>query len=167
MPRDPDKPQVGPKKYKGKDKRLRKGKRTVKNSTTAPRRLAITAAFRKKAAEAVEYRLMGYTFAQIGEAMGFDQSYAYRLVNWSLENTPIENAVELRAIQSKRLETMNSAILSDAFEGNSEAMDQARRNIDLFCRINGLFAPTKVEHSGEIEGGVQPIFIISEIDAKL
>jgi hypothetical protein len=149
------------------DRRRRKGKKTVKNSSTAPRKLIITAKFRKQSAEAIQYRLMGYTFTQIGEEMKVDPAYAHRLVKWAMDTQPVEGADELRALMSQRLEMMLVGTLDRAFEGDSEAQDQSRRTMEFFAKLNGLYKPQKVEHSGEVQGGGNAVFIISETDARL
>jgi hypothetical protein len=150
-----------------KDRRRRGGKRTVKNSTTSPRKIQITKRFREQAQLAVEYRLQGYTFRQIGEEMKCDHGYVYRLVRWAMDQNPIEGVEELRAIQAARLEMMQAAVLANAFDGDAEAQDQARRNMDQYCRLLGLNKPQQVEHSGAIEGGGQAVFIITPEDASL
>lgn len=151
----------------GKDGRKRKGKRTVKNSSTAPRKIVITANFKKKAEEAIQYRLLGYTFKQIAAEMKIDVAYAHRLVKWAMEREPVEGADELRALMSARLEMMNVSVLDRAFEGDAEAQDQARRNMDMYLKVNGLAKPVQIEHSGEIAGGGPAIIVISQDDAKL
>ncbi|UGY23740.1 hypothetical protein HU675_0038305 [Bradyrhizobium septentrionale] len=151
----------------GKDRRRKKGKKTVKNSSTSPREIAVTAAFKRKAEEAVQYRLQGYTFQQIGEELKVNRTYAYKLVRYAMESQPIEGVEELRSLMAARLEMMLTATLADAFEGDSERMDQARRTMEFQAKLLGLYAPQKVEHSGEVAGGAQPVFVISAADAKL
>lgn len=153
---------IGQKDTKG-DRRKRKGKRSVNKSTTSPKSIK----FRKQAAEAVEYRVMGYTFAEIGEAMKFDASYAFRLVDWAMKETIEEPVKRLRDIMRRRLEKMQTGVLDKAFEGEVDAQDQVRRNMELQAKLDGLFAPNKVEHSGEVAGGGTAVFVISEADAKL
>jgi hypothetical protein len=150
----------------GKDKRKRKGKNTVKNSTTSPRKIAVTANFKKKAEEAIQYRMLGYTFVQIGAEMKCDPGFANKLVKWAMEREPVTGAEELRALMSSRLEMMLTGTLDRAFEGDAEAQDQARRTMEFYAKLNGLYAPQKVEHSGEVAGG-NAVFVISEVDAKL
>lgn len=150
-----------------KDRRKRRGKRTTKESTTSPRRIMITKRFRQQAEEAVTYRLQGYTFQQIGEEMKCDRSHVYRLVRWAMDQNPVEGVEELRAIQATRLEMMQSSVMADAFEGNAEAQDQVRRNMDMYCKLLGLNKPQEIKHSGEIEGNQQAIFIITPEDAEL
>jgi hypothetical protein len=151
----------------GKDGRKRKGKRTVKNSATAPRKLVITKQFKAKAAEAVQYRLLGYTFQQIGEEMKVDPAYAYRLVKWAKDREPVEGADEMKATMSQRLEMMLTGTLGNAFEGDSEAQEQSRRTMDQQAKLHGLYATQKIEHSGEVAGGSPSVIIISADDAKL
>ncbi|WP_024517054.1 hypothetical protein [Bradyrhizobium sp. Tv2a-2] len=161
MPRKKGDPKVGEKGL-DRDRRLRRGKRTTKTSTTSPRSIE----FRKKAAEALEYRKMGYTFEKIGEEMGFDGSYAYRLIKWSMDNMVAEPLEDLRKMMRVRIEEMMVGVLDKAFAGDVEAQEQVRRNMELQAKLDGLFAPNKVEHSGEVGGG-NPVFILSPADAKL
>jgi hypothetical protein len=148
------------------DGRKKKGKRTTKNSTTSPRKLAITARFKQQAEDAIQYRLLGYTFKQISDEMKLDIAYCHRLVKWAMEREPVEGVDALRELMSSRLDMMLTGTLDRAFEGDAEAQDQARRTMELYAKLNGLFKPVKVEHSGEVDGG-NAVFIISETDAKL
>jgi len=150
------------------DKRKRKGRKsTVKNSTTAPRKILITAKFKQRAEEAVGYRMMGYTFVQIGDAMKVDPAYANRLVQWSLDREPVQGADQLRARMSSQLEMMMSATLENAFAGDSEAQDQSRKTMELYAKLNALYAPppVRVEHTGEDGGPIT--FVIRPEDANL
>ncbi|SHG90979.1 hypothetical protein [Bradyrhizobium erythrophlei] len=151
----------------GKDGRKRKGKRTTKNSSTAPRKLVITARFREKAAEAVQYRLLGYKFQQIADEMKIDIAYAHRLVKWAKDREPVEGAAELKALMSDRLEMMLTGTLGNAFEGDSEAQEQSRRTMEIQAKLHGLYAAQKLEHSGEVAGGGTSVIVISSDDAKL
>jgi hypothetical protein len=144
------------------------GKSTVKNSSTSPRKIMITAKFKKQAEEAVQYRLLGYTYGQIGAEMKCDPSYANRLVKWAMNSQPVDGVEELRQLQSNRIEAMLSAVLDRAIsEGDGDAQDHARKSIELLAKLNGLFKPVEVKHSGEIEGGGTTVFIITPEDAKL
>jgi hypothetical protein len=154
-------PQVGETKVA--DKRKRRGKRTTKNSTTSPRSIR----FRRQAAEAIDYRLLGYTFEQIGKEMGFDKSYAYRLVDWAMTETVAEPVERLRKIMRMRLEAMMTGVMDKAISGDGEAQDHARRTMEIQAKLDGLFAPTKLEHSGEVQGGQPVIVQISVDDAKV
>jgi hypothetical protein len=72
-----DKQPAAPKKRRGRppgapDRRKRKDRKsTVKNSTTSPRKIVKTKKFLADVETALEYRIMGYTFAQISKEMGF------------------------------------------------------------------------------------------------
>lgn len=146
------------------DRRRRKGKRTVKLSTTSPKEIA----YRKKVADALEYRKLGYTYEKIGEEMGCDGAYVYRLVKWGMDNMVAEPAEDLRKIMRARIEEMMVGLLDKAFAGEIDAQEAVRKNMELQAKLDGLFAPTstKIEHSGEVQGG-QPIFILSADDAAL
>jgi len=149
------------------DKRKRKQKRTTKTASTSARRIVKTKKFIAQVEQAVEFRLLGYSFAQIGKEMGFDQSYAYRLVNWAMQQVPSEGVDQLRALQTNRLEAMLSGIMDKAIGGDGEAADQCLRIMEMFNKLHGLHAAQKLEHSGEVQGGGNPVFIISEADARL
>lgn len=149
------------------DKRLRKGKRTVNNCSTSPRKILQTKATIEKAKQAVEYRLLGYTYRQIGEEMGIDLTRAYQLVNWAMGQVPSESVEELRGMQTARLESMLSSMMDKAIAGDAEAQNQSLRIMDMLNKLHGLLAAQRLEHSGEVQGAGPVIVNINGDDARL
>lgn len=140
-----------------------KRKSTVKQSTTSPR--AIKA--RAKWLEALEYRKLGYSFHEIAKEMKITPSGAYRMVRCAMDEIISESVEDLRQMQSTRLEAMMTGFMDKAIAGDGEATETCLRIMEQFNRLHGLLAAQKLEHSGEVQGGGNSVFIISEADAKL
>lgn len=141
----------------------RKGRRSVKNSSTSPASIK----FRENVRAVLEYRKQGFTFEQIGREMHFGGSYACRLAKWGLDEIITPSVEDYRKLQNARLDDLLSAVYSNAIQGDAEAIGCSLKIIDMASKLNGLFAAQKMEHSGEVKGGTQTIFVISEDDAKL
>jgi hypothetical protein len=143
-----DKQPAAPKKRRGRppgapDRRKRKGRKsTVKNSTTSPRKIVKTKKFVADVETALEYRIMGYTFAQISKEMGFKpgSGYAHRLVDWALSQVPSESVERLRAVQTHRLEAVLTGFIDKAIGGDAEAAETCLRVMDQFNKLHGLLA---------------------------
>lgn len=128
-----------------------------KNRKTKPS--AIKTAQRQ--AEAMGFRLQGYTYEQISEAMKCSRTYAYKLVAEGLAAIPVENAEELRRIESERLDRMQTAFFSNATEGDLNAANMVLRIMERRARLMGLDAPERKELTGK-DG--KPIETKVEID---
>lgn len=79
--------------------------------------------------EALNYRRMGYTFAQIGETMGFSTTSARDHVKKGLAGLYYENAVEVRAQMLDRLDYMLQILMKAVVV--DEAGDSATINAIL------------------------------------
>ncbi len=163
MPDTPDIPerQVGPTPLA--QRKGRRRRRTTKNADTSPANIR----FRERVKEALEYRKLGYTFQEIADEMKFDVSYAYRLVKWGMDQITAEPAEDLKKMQSMRLEAMMTGVMDKAIAGDAEATQTCLNVMEMFNKLHGLLAAQKLEHSGEVQGGGNTVFIISEADAKL
>jgi hypothetical protein len=102
-------------------------------------------------AEALNYRLQGWSYAQIGETMGITRQTAHELVQSALAELHKEPAEELRQLEAARLDSLQTGHFGKAVDGDIQATSivlniQARR-----ARLFGLDAPAKQELSGVIE----------------
>lgn len=121
-------------------------------NTTASRR--VQAAEREKAAFAL--RIAGATYAQIGAQLGVTGCAAHKMVKRVLERTRGETdaeAVELRRLETERLDALQVALWGLASKGDAGAIDRILKIMERRARLLGLDAPTR----GDVTSGGQPL----------
>lgn len=109
----------------------------VRERPTAPRR--VLAAEREQ--RAVELRKAGYTFRQIGEALGISHVAASKAVRRALKrlNEQTEGETnELRALELERLNALNAAFWAKAMSGDVQAGRLVLRVIEQRARLLDL-----------------------------
>ena len=102
-----------------------------------------------KVEQAVGLRLAGFSYEQIGKAMGHETSWAWRLVKKAIdkaEEKAVEDAALLRAIEMQRLDRMRVAIWDKVKNGDLGAIDRALKISDRVAKLKGLDAPEQHEH---------------------
>lgn len=111
-------------------------------SPTAPAMLDA----QKSTAKALDMRMQGLTYAQIGEALGMSDAGAFQAVKRGLERLKKEcdeKAEEVRDIEGQRLDRMLASVWSQVLAGNHGAVDRALRIMDRRAKLYGLDAPQK------------------------
>lgn len=98
---------------------------------------------RKRAA--LQLRLSGSTYAQIGKALGVDSTVAGRYVRALMNETRTEGVESLRRIQYMRLEHMLMLTWPGVQERSSASMNTALSIMDRQTRLMGLDSPMKVD----------------------
>ena len=124
----------------------RKKNRNPDRETEVARGLATTL----RRAEALSYRLQGWSYLQIGEAMGIAKQSAHELVQAALAELYVEPVEDLKKIEAARLDQLQTGHFDNAVAGDVQATAtvlqiQARR-----ARLFGLDAPAKQELGGEV-----------------
>lgn len=128
-------------------KKGRKQKNTAKQAESIDRRI-----------EALRYRIAGYTFDQIGEAMGIKRTRAFQLVSEEVNRRQAERsdlANELRLVITERYERLTNRLWLLACppipEGETEApppdlpaLDRLIRIQDHLCKIHGVEEPKRI-----------------------
>jgi len=135
------------------------------------------AAMMERARRALDMRVTGMTFSQIGEALGVDRTTAFRYVNNALEECAKENvdkAGELRALELQRLDKLQRAterILATnhvyvsqggkiVYDGDVKLTDDdptmkavgtLLRIMERRAKLLGLDAPQKLETKSTVE----------------
>lgn len=136
------------------------------NQITAPRRIRKA----EKQKQAVEYRLMGATYSQIGEKLGCSKVMAFKYVKEALEMTGAatqETAELYRKIQLERIDQMLFGLMPAAKAGSVLDVDRVIKLQQEQRRlIPGIEVPIKVaagvgglDDNGE-PSGVAPIRIV-------
>jgi hypothetical protein len=97
---------------------------------------------------ALDLRLEGKTFRQIGEAMGVSEQRAWRLVTFELRRLNAkraEQATELTRLQSERIDALLAALWPKALAGESAAVARVLDLLERQARLFGLDQPQKKE----------------------
>ena len=114
------------------------------NSPTAPK--MVTAAQRR--VQALELRKAGYTYEQIGVALGISSQAAYKHVVKALGviNEKLSEATEeLRTLEVQRLDRLFEVMYKKAEKGDMNAIDRCVRLMERRAKLLGLDAPAKQE----------------------
>jgi hypothetical protein len=96
-----------------------------------------------RAREALELRLAGFNYAQIGERMGFSRQHAHQLVTEELGRVNGERnaaAAHLRSVEAERLDRLQAAVWPRAVAGELRAVDRVLSIMARRARLLGLDA---------------------------
>ncbi len=100
----------------------------------------------KRREEAVELRMAGLTYKQIGARLGICESAAYKTImtamKESLDKTE-QSTKELRALELLRLDRVQVAIWSRCLNGDLKALDRLDKIMNRRASLLGLNSPTK------------------------
>ena len=97
--------------------------------------------------KAVQLRLAGASYAQIGQQLGCAKSHAFYLVSTALARTRArteETTEEMRALDLSRMDAMLLAIWPLAVAGNLFVIDRVLKMLERRAKLCGLDAPSKV-----------------------
>ena len=97
--------------------------------------------------QAVQLRLAGATYGQIGKQLGCTKQNAYYLVSTALARTRArsdDTVEEMRALDLGRMDALLLGIWQQAATGNLLAIDRVLKILERRAKLCGLDAPTKV-----------------------
>lgn len=110
---------------------------------------------------ALQLRLGGASYPEIGEKLGHSQSTVYNDVQKALRDIPRTEADQLRTEELARLDRLQRAVWAQALEGKVTYVDRALKIIDRRARLLGLDAPSQVEVSTgadlDLDGAVRAL----------
>ena len=104
-------------------------------------------------AEALELRLSGMTYRQIGESMGFTESRAWKIIMDELARLNKERselAEDVVRLEVDRLDRFLLGVFPAAESGDEKAIDAAMKIMARRAKLCGLDAPTKIESTGDV-----------------
>lgn len=107
------------------------------------------AATLQKMSAALDFRLQGHTFEEIGQSLEVSTTRAYELVELALKDTLAEKAEKVRQMELRRLDLMTPNLLNAAVEGDARAVDAVIKIMDRRAKLMGLDLPTKNEITGK------------------
>ena len=117
---------------------------TAPESKTSERKT--TAAERKR--QALDFRMAGMTFQQIGDKLGITKQAAHTLVVAAMDETRekiAESAHQVIAMELERLDSLWRTVYPQAKQGNLGAIDRSLRIMERRARLLGLDAPAKAD----------------------
>jgi len=95
----------------------------------------------KRRQQATEMRLEGYTYEEIGDALGIGRSAACRMVNRVLDNViknSLENVELLRELELMRCDKLQMAYWDQAMNGDLEAAKFIIKAMERRAKLSGL-----------------------------
>lgn len=134
-----------PRRRKSSDGRRAKGARTRGSGRLSAAAIAVE----KRRREALEYRIQGYGFQAIGNALGISTTRAFQLVSEGLSELTREPAERLREIEAERLDMMTTAFFPNAVQGDLGAAAVVLKIMERRAKLLGLDAPARHEVTGK------------------
>jgi hypothetical protein len=105
---------------------------------------ATSAVAREREARCLELRRVGFTFHQIGRALGVTGDGALKAYNRALERLPgIEHREELRQLEMARLDHLLQIWWPKALAGEQAAFNNVPRLMERRARLLGLDEPNR------------------------
>ena len=126
----PDAPEGIPEYDRDAEERIRDQHRAKAKLTASQRKIA-----------AVKFRVMGYNFHQIAQAIGCSEQQARNYVAKAMAESQSKNVEELRGIQNEQLNYMLSKVWSQIDNGSLWAVDRGIKILERQAKLNGLDAP--------------------------
>ena len=95
--------------------------------------------------KALEYRRAGYSLRRSAAELGCSPEHVRNIVAKALEECKVENVDSYRQLTNERLEWMLTRYVTNVAAADTEAGKIWLNTIDKLCKVNGIYAPTKVE----------------------
>ena len=107
---------------------------------------SVSAAERKaQRVEILALRLAGFSSTQIADRMDIGVKEVDAAIEQTLESTKNRAVSEMRELENSRLDRAQSAIWSEVVKGNVQAINTFLRISQQRSKINGIYAPKKIE----------------------
>jgi predicted XRE-type DNA-binding protein len=108
-----------------------------------------------KRVEALTMRLAGFSIAQIADRLKIDDTRVSRLINTTLQRAENQTVAEMRQVENQRLDRAQLAVWQDVLKGDVKAIDTFLKISQQRSKINGLYAPTKIDMNIGIRNEMQ------------
>jgi len=90
-------------------------------------------------AKAVEMKLAGRPYSEIGPALGLSSVRAFQLVREAMQEAVTVPASELLQVELERLDRLTSAVWAKAIAGDHGEIDMVLKLMDRRARLLGLY----------------------------
>jgi hypothetical protein len=134
----------------------RKSKNSPSRAVTTVRRLS-----------ALDLRVAGLGFEEIGKSLGISKPGAWQLVDGALKDydeAVKEAAGELRAISLMRADVLLRGVWPAAESGDEKAIGSALKVMDHQAKLVGLYAAQKTELTGKDGGPLESVSATAALD---
>lgn len=95
--------------------------------------------------EALSLRMAGLTYQQIGERLDISPDGARDLVQRTLHRAEMRSVESLRELENTRLDRLQAGLWTKALAGDVQAVDAILRISAQRAKLNGLYAPSKLD----------------------
>jgi len=121
-------------------------------------------AMRRK--QAMQYRMMGLSYDQIGEKLNINHQTAWNWIDKELKAINIEEAKEVKKLELGRLDAMFIPIYGNAMRGDLQALNGVMQIMNRRAKLLGIDAPVKTESKTEVSAteGVVVINPVMSVD---
>jgi DNA-binding CsgD family transcriptional regulator len=102
-------------------------------------------AVRERERVAVELRVQGYSYAEIGDQLGISGRMANRIVNRAMNRVLREPVAQLIDLETARLDALWQAMWPRALRGSARHAEVCVRICERRARLLGLDQPAKLE----------------------
>ena len=114
---------------------------------------------RVRASKALDLRVMGATYDQIAEQLGYNSHQAAaKAIGSALDRLEKEPAEKVRKLELRRLDRMQRVLAVRVMEGDEKAHDRWLAIMAHRARLLGLAAPVKAEIVADVKANVQAEF---------
>jgi DNA-binding transcriptional MerR regulator len=118
----------------------------IDNSQAAGRSTAVGADQRAaRRVEILALRLAGFSIEQIASRVNLASSTVHDILMDALSTATNQQVAQMRALENDRLDRAQMAIWPRVVEGDLKAIDAYLKISQQRSRINGLYAPTKID----------------------
>lgn len=119
----------------------------VGEDKASPRRIEAV----EKRKRALQLRKAGATYDQIASQVGYsNRGGAYRAVMQELRDLPRDDAEDVFALETERLDQVLMALWPTAMKGNVRSAETVIRVMERRAKLLGLDKPVKVSHDGSV-----------------
>jgi DNA-binding CsgD family transcriptional regulator len=108
-------------------------------------------AVRERERVAVELRVQGYSYAEIGDRLGVSRKMASRIVNRAMDRVLREPVGQLIDLELARLDALWQAMWPRALRGSARHAEVCVRICERRARLLGLDQPAKLEMRMSVE----------------
>lgn len=121
--------------------------------------------YKAQRVEIMALRVAGFSESQIAERMDLNSEVVSRIIEETLDKAVNPAIAEMRRLENQRLDRAQSAIWSEVVKGNLKAINTFLRISQQRSKVNGLYAPTKVEMNIGIKREMETA--LSELESLL
>ena len=120
--------------------------------------------------KALELRKKGWSYKEIGHKLGISRVAAYQCVMRVLtayESDIKENVPAVRRLELERCDAMTKALAKRVAKGDVRAILADLRVMEHRAKLTGIYAPTRLEHTGADGDPIEVKLSDAELDSEI